>query len=118
MGRGLLIGALSKKVLDSVVFNKKCAVCMKNKGNAKKHHCIKNYEGSSKSMEASALTAMLVRVPDEKGVSICTIISDDDSNGRSKSRHVANGGVLPPNVEEPTFCVNPLHHTRLCPTNI
>jgi hypothetical protein len=28
-GHGLLIGALSKKVLDSVVYNKKCAVCTK-----------------------------------------------------------------------------------------
>ncbi len=29
-GHGLLIGAQSKKVLDSIVFNKKCATCTKN----------------------------------------------------------------------------------------
>jgi len=60
-------------------------------------------------MEASALTKMLIRLPEEKGVSICGIITEDDSNGRSKSRHVANGGVLPPNIEEPIFRAEPSH---------
>ncbi len=46
---------------------------------------------------------------EEKGVSICTIISDDDSNGRSKAQHVENGGLLPVNVEEPTFLADPSH---------
>jgi len=32
-GHGLMIGALSKKVLDSVVYNKKCAKCTKCKNN-------------------------------------------------------------------------------------
>jgi hypothetical protein len=45
MGHGLLIGALSKKVLDSVVFHKKCAVCMKNKGNAKNIIALKTMTG-------------------------------------------------------------------------
>ncbi len=39
-------------------------------------------------------------MPEEKGVLLCTIITDDDSNGRSKSRHVVNGGILPMDVEE------------------
>jgi hypothetical protein len=108
-----MIGALSKKVLDSVVYNKKCATCTKRKNNNQKHLCVKNYEGSSKLMEASALTKMLIRLPEEKGVSICGIITDDDSNGRSKSRHVANGGVLPLNVEEPVFRADPSHRKRV-----
>jgi len=112
-GHGLLIGALSTKVLDSVVYNKKCAVCTKNPNKVKPHACVKNFDGSSKSMEACALTKMLIRIPDEKGVSICTIITDDDSNGRSKSRHVVNGGVLPIHVEEPAFRVDPSHRKRV-----
>ena len=112
-GHGLLIGALSKKVMDSVVYNKKCAICTKNPNMTKKHACVKNYDGSSKSMEASALTKMLIRMPEEKGISICTIITDDDSNGRSKSRHVTNGGVLPMHVEEPKFCADPSHRKRV-----
>jgi hypothetical protein len=112
-GHGLLIGALSKKVMDSVVYNKKCAICTKNPNMTKKHACVKNYDGSSKSMEASALTKMLIRMPEEKGISICTIITDDDSNGRSKSRNVTNGGVLPMHVEEPKFCADPSHRKRV-----
>jgi hypothetical protein len=112
-GHGLMIGALSKKVMDSVVYNKKCAICTKNKSGTKKHDCVKNYEGSSKSMEASALTKMLIRIPEEKGASICTIITDDDSNGRSKARHIHNGGILPLHVEEPAFRADPSHRKRV-----
>jgi len=54
-------------------------------------------------MEAVALPKILIQMPDEKVVSICAITSDDDSNGRSKARHVDNGGELPNHVEEPTF---------------
>jgi len=64
-------------------------------------------------MEAAALTKMLTRMVDEKGVSICTIITDVDSNGRSKSRHVDNGGVLPDHIEEPMFCADPSHRKRV-----
>jgi len=113
MGHGLLVGALFKKAIDSVVYNKKYAVCTKNPNKVKPHAGVKNYDGSSKSMEASALTKMLIRIHEEKGVSICTIITDDNSNGRSKSRHVANGGMLPINVEEPAFWADPSHRKRV-----
>jgi len=112
-GHGLLIGALSKKVMDSGVYNKKCAICTKKTNAVKKHLCVKNFEGSSKSTEASALTKMLIRLPEEKGVSICTIITDDDSNGRAMSRQATNGGVLPMHVEEPAFSTNPSHRKRV-----
>jgi hypothetical protein len=112
-GHGLMIGALSKKVLDSIVFNKKCAKCTKRKNCDSKHNCMKNFDGSSKSMEAAALTKMLIRLPEEKGVSICSIITDDDSNGRAKSRHVCNGGILPDSVEEPRFLADPSHRKRV-----
>jgi len=69
----------------------------------RKHNCVKNYAG------AAALTKMLIRMPDEKGVSICAIISDNDSNGRSKARHVDSGGELPNHIEEPTFYADPSH---------
>jgi hypothetical protein len=94
-GHALLIGARSRKVLDSVIFNKKCGVCTKHKkrtgiANDEKvchHYCVKNYDGSSKSMEAAALVKMLLRIPEETSISISTIISDDDSNARAKARH-------------------------------
>jgi len=73
-GHGLLLGAVTKKVMDSVIFNKKCATCTKQGLHTKQHHCVKNYEGSSKSMEAAGLVMMLNRIPIEKNVSISTII--------------------------------------------
>jgi len=41
---------------------------------------------------------------------ICTIISDNDSNGRAKVQHVSNGGQLEIAIEQPTFKANPSHH--------
>jgi hypothetical protein len=117
---GLLIGAYTKKILDSVVYNKKCKTCTKHHKKhssvdvpVKKHHCIKIFDGSSKSMEAAALVQMIIRMPDEKGASISTIISNDDSNGRAKAQHIKNGGALPPHVEEPTFMADPSHRIRV-----
>jgi hypothetical protein len=79
----------------------------------KKHVCMKIYEGTSKSMEAATLVCMLSRMPQEKGVSIKAIVSDDDSNGRKKAQHIANGGELPPHVEEPCFLADPSHRKCL-----
>ncbi len=78
----LLIGALKKKVLDSIAYNKKCGTCMRhyslfgNYDNVKTHKCVKNYEWTSKAMEATGLIEMLRWVPEKHGVSTCTIISD------------------------------------------
>ena len=118
-GHAFLIGALSKKIMDSELLNKKCSVCTKHEcrtgsiDGVKDHHCMKNYEGTSKSMEAAALVTMLIRMLDDKSVSISAIISDDDSCGRARARHINNGGQLPPHVEEPTFLADPSHRKRV-----
>lgn len=118
-GHGLLIRARTKKVLDSVVLNKKCSICEKHYSqvgsynDVKNHKCMKNYEGTSKSMEAEALVTMLQRAPEKHSVSICTIISDDDSNGRAKAKHVSNGGKLSNSIEEPSFLADLSHHKRV-----
>jgi hypothetical protein len=113
-GHGLLLGAITRKVMDSVTYNKKCATCTKSKdGKQKPHNCVKNYEGSSKSMEAAGLVQMLNRMPTEKHVSIATIVSDDDSNARSKAQHTNNGGQLTNTTEEPSFLADPSHRKRV-----
>jgi len=64
-GHALLIGVWTKKVLDSIIFNKKCRVCTKHEKrtgsmeHVRKHTCVENFEGLSKSMEAAALVTML-----------------------------------------------------------
>jgi hypothetical protein len=66
-GHGLLLGAITRKVMDSIIYNKKCATCTKNKdGKRKPHNCVKNYEGSLKFMEAAGLVTMLNRMPIQK----------------------------------------------------
>jgi hypothetical protein len=55
-----------EKNMDSIVYNKKCGVCTRRMSSTgsidgvRKHNCVKNYEGSSKSMEAMTLTTMLM----------------------------------------------------------
>ena len=69
-GHAFLIGALSQKRMDSVVYAKKCATCTRHESQTgsiagvKDHKCIKNYDGSSKSMEVAALVMMLQRIPE------------------------------------------------------
>jgi hypothetical protein len=74
---------------------------------------VKNYEGTSKAMEAQALVELLERAPKQHNVSICTIISDVDSNGRAKAQFVSNGGQLRKAVEQPTFKADPSHRKRV-----
>jgi hypothetical protein len=93
-----LIGAHSRKNMDSIVLNKRRSICAKHEKKrietgklVRNHECMKNYEGTSKSMETAALVKMLICMLEEKGVTIIAIISDDDSNGRRKAQHIDNG---------------------------
>jgi hypothetical protein len=81
--------------------------------NVKKHHCMRNYQVTSKAVEAEALVAMLQRAPEKNKISICIIISDDDSNGRAKARYINKGGKLLETVEEPEFLAEPSHRKRV-----
>jgi len=68
-GHAMLIGAHSRKIMDSIVYNKRCTICNKHKQRrietgqiVKKHECMKNNDGTSKSTEAAALVCMLCRI--------------------------------------------------------
>jgi len=106
-------------VLDSMVHNKKCVICTRHFSltgsydNIQKHKCMMTYQGTSKSMEAEALVEMLQRPPETHKISFCTIISDDDSEGRAKVQHVTNGGKLLEKIEEPKFLADPSHCKRV-----
>ena len=65
-GFGQCVGVYTKKVVDSQIYCRLCRVCdvAERTGQEKrKHICIKNWEGSSKSMEPSAILAMVSRAP-------------------------------------------------------
>jgi hypothetical protein len=63
-GHGMLIGLLKKKVLDSIVYNKKCDTytvhCSlhSNYDNVKSHKCVRNYTRTSKAIEAAGLSEL------------------------------------------------------------
>jgi hypothetical protein len=64
-------------------------------------------------MEAAGLVEMLIRAPEKHTVSICTIISDDDSNGRAKAQSINNGGKLLGGNEAQKFLADPSHRKRV-----
>lgn len=57
---GIIIGLLSKKVLDYTTRNCQCSLCHKNNEKAD-HDCRRNFEGSAKTMEADAEVELIIR---------------------------------------------------------
>ena len=64
-------------------------------------------------MEAAGLVKMLSQILGEKGVSVCTIVSDKDSNARAKAHHIQNGGWLTKDIEETKLLADPSGHKRV-----
>ena len=98
-GHCYFVGKMTGKIIACIVFCKVCRVCQaaeKRNEKPKKHTCMKNYEGASKSMESAAILQMCIEAP-ENGYYIGTIISDDDTNMRAHLKHVQtnNKGKLP-----------------------
>eukprot|EP00957_Ditylum_brightwellii_P142930 10890144-Ditylum_brightwellii.AAC.1 len=80
---GFLIGGQSKKNLEAVVSAKECDFCASakwGKRKAKKYQCPKNYEGSSKVMEADAALVLTTKVYEEHGLVIEKNVADDNSS--------------------------------------
>ena len=101
-GHSYAIGLYGRKIIDSCTYCKVCNVCkqarIKNL-TPKKHYCAKNWEGTSKSMEASAILKICAQAP-LKGYHVGVIISDDDTTMRAhlkhkKRNHKRDKGKLP-----------------------
>lgn len=90
-GHSVLFGAITKKIMSYIVYAKDCRICHNAKKTGLKpfdHTCPKNFEGSSKSMEASGAVEMVTNMwrKTKDWVSapwIRTFVSDDDSSTRS-----------------------------------
>ncbi|XP_043289283.1 uncharacterized protein [Venturia canescens] len=91
-GHGTAIGFYSGKVLGYATRNKRCTVCeyaerYEENNNVmtetkNKHDCRRNFEGSSKAMEADMAREIFIDNPDfiEASVRLGTLIGDDDSS--------------------------------------
>ena len=103
-GHGLMIGAYTKKVIGYKSLSKECSVCLKlmRKLGEKKHdnlpegedeekpeahECVKNHQGSSKSMECEAILELVKEAYFERNFVVGTIVADDDTTMKKILRH-------------------------------
>jgi hypothetical protein len=149
-GHGTLFGRYSRKVIGLVIKSKRCCFCntflKSNPGQTAMipwHHCWKNHEGSSGSMEASGAVEVLVEAFEKHKVVIKRLCCDDDSSIRadcqwSNANYLKNNnttelpmvpktlgknkgklqprpdkGKLPGHVPEPLFVADPNHRRKL-----
>jgi hypothetical protein len=94
-GHNFAVGGLSKKIISTVVYSKKCTTC----SNAAKkgvdaapppHRCGKNFDidSSSKSMEGEASVQHCINIGTQPtGAYVYTLITDDDSTVRANTKH-------------------------------
>ena len=77
-------------VIGMVLYSKACRKCdaaEKRGEEAEEHECPKNFEGSSKIMEASAILEMLEDAFNNCFFIIDVIVSDDESTIRAVLKH-------------------------------
>ena len=79
---GTMIGAKSKKIIQFGSRQKDCRTCTyhNNKKQAiPSHNCHKNFEGSSRAMEADLASELVKKIHNTGTAKLGTIIMDDDS---------------------------------------
>jgi hypothetical protein len=85
-GTHLLVGNESLKAVAVECISRRCAKCERNSVHPF-YLCSKNYEGSSKGMEAEGALRNVRLLYEEKDVFIVTFVMDDDSSTKSILRH-------------------------------
>ena len=120
-GHAFMIGARSNKIIECNVSSKLCMKCHHaerlNK-QADTHDCPKNYEASSKAMEADAALTLYKSIFDNSdgSVAIAFIVADDDSSMRAKLRHKSpthKTGSLPDIMPPPGWLADPSHRCKI-----
>jgi hypothetical protein len=147
-GHGSLFGRYSRKIIGLVIKCKLCCVCTSWKRKhgddleVPDHHCWKNHDGSSGSMESSGAVQVIVEAFEKNKVVIKRLCCDNDSSIRadcqwSNADYLMNNstdvlpkvpiskgknkgklqdrldkGKLPSHVPEPLFVADPNHHRK------
>jgi DNA polymerase III epsilon subunit-like protein len=88
-GHGVLMGRVSKKIIGFSTRIKNCKKCAYSK-NKQDHDCRRNWDGSSKSMEADVAVQLVTNNDCLKkaNVHVSTLVGDDDSSTIAKVRSV------------------------------
>ena len=114
-----------------VLYSKACRKCdsAEKKGEeAEEHELPKNFEGSSKSMEASDILNMVEDAYYNRFFIIDLIVSDDDSTMHAVLKHPIIGvrgqvlktskGKLDVQIPEPSFLADPSHRIKVVAKHI
>ena len=125
-GHAFIIGASSKGIIVMVLYSqacRKCDVAEKRREEAEEHECPKNFEGSSKIIEASTILNMVEDALYNRFFIIDVIVSDDDSTMRAVLKHPSKGargqvlksskGKLDAEIPKPSFLTDPSHRVKV-----
>ena len=131
IGHTFIFGARIKGVIIMVLYSKACRKCdstEKRGEEAEEHEVPKNFEGSSKSMEASAIFKMVEDALYNRAFIVDTIISDKDSKMRAVLKHPLIGvrgqvlkiskGKLDEEIPEPQFLADLTHRVKVVAKHI
>ena len=96
---------------------------LRKREEAEEHEFPKNFEGSSKSMEASAILKMVEDAFYNRFIIIDVIVSDDDSTMRAVLKHPSKSdrghvlksskGKLHTDIPEPSFLADPSQRVKV-----
>ena len=130
-GHTFIIGERIKGIIGMVLYSKACRKCdaaEKIREETEEHECPKNFEGSSKSMEASAILKMVEDAFYNRIFIIDFIVSDDGSTMRAVLKHQSKGargqflksskGKLHTEIPEPSFLADPSHCVKVVAKHI
>ena len=121
-----IIGERSKGIIVMVLYSKACRKCYaaENRGEeTEEHECPKNFDGSSKSMEASAILKMVEDALYNRFFIIYVIVSNNDSMMWAVLKHPSKGargrnlksskGKLHTEIPKPSFLADPSHRVKV-----
>ena len=130
-GHAFIIGGRSNGIIVMVLYSKafrKCDAAEKRVEEAEEHECPKNFKGSSKRMEASAILKMKDDTFYNQFFIVDVIISDDDSTIRAVLNKLFKGardkvlktskGKLDEEIIEPSFLVDASHCVKVVAKHI
>ena len=126
-----ITGGISKGIIGMVLYYNSCRKCdtaEKRGEEAEEHECPKNFEGSSKIMEASYILKMVEDAFYNRLFIIDGIVSDDDSTMRAVLKHPSIGVrgqvmklskvKLDEEIPEPSFLADTYHRVKVAAKHI
>ena len=120
LGHALAIGVLTKNILVVIISSKFCRLCSLEESDNQEppnHYCPKNYDSSSKAMEADVALQIYINSynASNKNIAMKAVVADDDSSMRTLLTHKVNNlkGRLPEEMPQLEWFADPSHQTKV-----